>query len=82
MAGAKLCDLPVDERFLEDKRIDFEASLAKGLADLAIKDTFNVLACWKDLDDFNRIFWCGQSKLAGQPPTPIRLPGPLPPDPT
>ncbi|XP_064234134.1 polyunsaturated fatty acid lipoxygenase ALOX15 isoform X2 [Aotus nancymaae] len=65
VAGAKLCDLPVDERFLEDKRVDFEASLAKGLADLAIKDSFNILTCWKDLDDFNRIFWCGQSKLAG-----------------
>lgn len=30
MAGAKISDLPVDERFLEDKKIDFEASLAKG----------------------------------------------------
>lgn len=64
MTGAKKEDLPVDERFLEDKRIDFEASLAKGLAELAIKDSLNALACWNDLDDFNRIFWCGQSKLA------------------
>ncbi|XP_012657934.1 arachidonate 15-lipoxygenase-like [Otolemur garnettii] len=64
MTGATICDLPVDERFLEDKRIDFEASLAKGLADLAIKDSLNVLTCWNDLDDFKRIFWCGQSKLA------------------
>lgn len=64
MNGATKEDLPIDERFLEDKRIDFEASLAKGLADLAIKDSLNVLACWNDLDDFNRIFWCGQSKLA------------------
>ncbi|XP_031530823.2 polyunsaturated fatty acid lipoxygenase ALOX15 isoform X1 [Vicugna pacos] len=66
IAGANLRDLPVDERFLEDKRIDFEASLAKGLADLAIKDALNVLTSWNSLDDFNRIFWCGQSKLAGQ----------------
>ncbi|KAM6164555.1 polyunsaturated fatty acid lipoxygenase ALOX15 [Rhynchocyon petersi] len=66
MAGAKLCDLPVDERFLEDKRIDFEASLAKGLTELAVKDSLNVLTCWNDLDDFNRIFWCGKSKLAEQ----------------
>ncbi|EPY84369.1 arachidonate 12-lipoxygenase, 12S-type [Camelus ferus] len=71
IAGAKLRDLPVDERFLEDKRIDFEASLAKGLADLAIKDSLNVLASWNSLDDFNRIFWCGQSKLAGQYPYPV-----------
>ncbi|XP_004684758.1 PREDICTED: arachidonate 15-lipoxygenase [Condylura cristata] len=64
MNGATKEDLPVDERFLEDKRIDFEASLAKGLADLALKDSLNVLTRWDDLDDFNRIFWCGQSKLA------------------
>ncbi|XP_058415905.1 polyunsaturated fatty acid lipoxygenase ALOX15 isoform X3 [Diceros bicornis minor] len=64
VAAAGICDLPVDERFLEDKRIDFEASLAKGLAELAVKDSLNVLTCWNDLDDFNRIFWCGQSKLA------------------
>ncbi|XP_045383113.1 polyunsaturated fatty acid lipoxygenase ALOX15 [Lemur catta] len=66
VAGTKTCDLPVDERFLEDKRIDFEASLAKGLADLAIKDSLNILTRWNDLNDFNRIFWCGQSKLAEQ----------------
>nr|DAZ89670.1 TPA_exp: arachidonate 15-lipoxygenase [Cryptoprocta ferox] len=66
MAGATISDLPVDERFLEDKRLDFEASLAKGLAELAIKDSLNVLTCWDDLEDFNRIFWCGQSKLAEQ----------------
>ncbi|XP_037349848.1 polyunsaturated fatty acid lipoxygenase ALOX15-like [Talpa occidentalis] len=64
MSGATKEDLPVDERFLEDKKIDFEASLAKGLAELAIKDSLNVLAHWNDLDDFKRIFWCGQSKLA------------------
>nr|DAZ89676.1 TPA_exp: arachidonate 15-lipoxygenase [Paradoxurus hermaphroditus] len=64
MTGATISDLPVDERFLEDKRLDFEASLAKGLADLAIKDSLNALTCWKELEDFNRIFWCGQSKLA------------------
>ncbi|XP_055971114.1 polyunsaturated fatty acid lipoxygenase ALOX15-like [Sorex fumeus] len=66
MTGAKKEDLPIDERFLEDKKIDFEASLVKGLADLAVKDSLNALACWDDLDDFNRIFWCGQSKLAVQ----------------
>ncbi|XP_015424729.1 PREDICTED: arachidonate 15-lipoxygenase, partial [Myotis davidii] len=64
VAAANLCDLPPDERFLEDKKSDFETSLAKGLAKLAIKDSLNVLACWNDLDDFNRIFWCDHSKLA------------------
>lgn len=64
IAATNLGDLPLNERFLEDKRVDFEASLAKGLADLAIKDSLNILAPWRNLDDFNRIFWCGQSKLA------------------
>ncbi|XP_066119004.1 polyunsaturated fatty acid lipoxygenase ALOX15-like [Saccopteryx bilineata] len=64
VAAASISDLPLDERFLEDKKIDFEASLAKGLADLAVKVSLNILACWKELDDFSRIFWCGQSKLA------------------
>ncbi|XP_066219388.1 polyunsaturated fatty acid lipoxygenase ALOX15 [Saccopteryx leptura] len=66
VAAASISDLPIDERFLEDKKIDFEASLAKGLAELAVKDSLNILACWKELDDFSRIFWCGQSKLAGK----------------
>lgn len=30
IAAANLDDLPLNERFLEDKRVDFEASLAKG----------------------------------------------------
>ncbi|KAM9208767.1 LOW QUALITY PROTEIN: polyunsaturated fatty acid lipoxygenase ALOX15-like [Dugong dugon] len=64
VAGNKLCDLPADERFLEDKRIDFETSPAKGLADLAVKASLNVPTCWEDLDDFSQIFWSGQSKLA------------------
>ncbi|XP_066219386.1 polyunsaturated fatty acid lipoxygenase ALOX15-like [Saccopteryx leptura] len=64
VAAASISDLPLDERFLEDKKIDFEASLAKGLAELAVKVSLNILACWKELDDFSRIFWCGQSKLA------------------
>ncbi|XP_068919252.1 polyunsaturated fatty acid lipoxygenase ALOX15-like [Petaurus breviceps papuanus] len=64
VSGATLSDLPLDERFHEDKRIDFECSLAKGLKDLAIKDTLNILSSWKSLEDFNRIFWPGQSKLA------------------
>ncbi|CAK6437768.1 unnamed protein product [Pipistrellus nathusii] len=64
VAATNLCDLPQDERFLEDKRIDFESSLAKGLAKLAVKDSLNVLVRWDDLDDFNRIFYCDHSKLA------------------
>uniref|UniRef100_F6U3I6 Arachidonate 15-lipoxygenase n=1 Tax=Monodelphis domestica TaxID=13616 RepID=F6U3I6_MONDO len=64
VSGAALSDLPLDERFHEEKRLDFECSLAKGLKDLAIKDTLNILSSWKTLEDYNRIFWCGQSKLA------------------
>ncbi|XP_043855258.1 LOW QUALITY PROTEIN: polyunsaturated fatty acid lipoxygenase ALOX15-like [Dromiciops gliroides] len=64
VSGTTLSDLPLDERFHEEKRIDFECSLAKGLKDLAVKDALNVLSCWKSLEDFDRIFWSGQSKLA------------------
>lgn len=64
VAGTSLCDLPADERFLENKRVDFEASLAMGLADMAVKRSVNILSNWNDVDDFNRIFWCGYSKLA------------------
>ncbi|XP_045442555.1 polyunsaturated fatty acid lipoxygenase ALOX15 [Pipistrellus kuhlii] len=64
VAADNLDDLPQDERFLEDKRIDFESSLAKGLAKIAVKDSLNVLVPWNDLDDFNRIFWYDHSKLA------------------
>uniref|UniRef100_A0A4X2K148 Arachidonate 15-lipoxygenase n=1 Tax=Vombatus ursinus TaxID=29139 RepID=A0A4X2K148_VOMUR len=53
-----------NSEFHEDKRIDFECSLAKGLKDLAIKDTLNILSSWKSLEDFNQIFWPGQSRLA------------------
>lgn len=31
----------------------------------SIKDSSNILTSWNSLDDFNRVFWCGQSKLAG-----------------
>ncbi|KAM4824594.1 polyunsaturated fatty acid lipoxygenase ALOX15 [Urocitellus parryii] len=64
VAGTSLSDLPEDERFLENKRVDFEASLAVGLADLAVKRSANILSNWNDVDDYNRIFWCGHSKLA------------------
>ncbi|XP_054565264.1 polyunsaturated fatty acid lipoxygenase ALOX15-like [Eptesicus fuscus] len=66
VAAANLDDLPQDERFLEDKRIDFEASLAVGLAKLVVKESLNVLVRWHDLDDFNRIFWYDHSKLAAK----------------
>ncbi|KAM5273710.1 LOW QUALITY PROTEIN: polyunsaturated fatty acid lipoxygenase ALOX15-like [Ctenodactylus gundi] len=64
VAGTSLCDLPADQRFLEDKKFDFDASLATQITDLAVKRSINVLTRWDDLDDFKRIFWCGHSKLA------------------
>ncbi|XP_070249901.1 polyunsaturated fatty acid lipoxygenase ALOX15-like [Myotis yumanensis] len=64
VAAANLGDLPPDERFLEDKRFDFEISQFKGMASLVMKDSLNFLACWNDLDDFKRIVWCDHSELA------------------
>ncbi|XP_054431605.1 polyunsaturated fatty acid lipoxygenase ALOX15 [Pteronotus mesoamericanus] len=66
VAAASLSDLPVDERFLGDKRCDYETSVAKGIAEVAVKDSLNVLVKWNDLDDFDRVFWCGRSKLSVQ----------------
>ncbi|MBZ3884836.1 Arachidonate 15-lipoxygenase [Sciurus carolinensis] len=64
VTGTSLSGLPANEPFLENKRVDFEASLAMGLTDQAVKRSVNILSNWNDVDDFNWIFWCGYSKLA------------------
>ncbi|KAK1331578.1 hypothetical protein QTO34_009535 [Cnephaeus nilssonii] len=73
VAAANLDDLPQDERFLEDKKIDFETSLAKGLTfkcftypylkvgQISCQRLCKCSSRWNDLDDFNRIFWYDHS---------------------
>uniref|UniRef100_M3ZBM2 Lipoxygenase domain-containing protein n=1 Tax=Nomascus leucogenys TaxID=61853 RepID=M3ZBM2_NOMLE len=55
-----------DEQFLEDKDLDFNVSLAKGLKDLAIKGTLDFTNCVKRLEDFKKIFPRGKTALAEQ----------------
>ncbi|EAW90283.1 hCG1818423, isoform CRA_b [Homo sapiens] len=64
IAGNRQPDLPRDERFLEDKDLDFNVSLAKGLKDLAIKGTLDFINCVKRLEDFKKIFPHGKTVLA------------------
>lgn len=64
VAATSLSDLPVDERFREDKRVEFEASRVWGKADVLFNFPINSLTSWKDLDDFTWVFKLGRTKLA------------------
>ncbi|KAL1779463.1 arachidonate 15-lipoxygenase [Sigmodon hispidus] len=64
VAATSLSDLPVDERFREDKKVEFEASQALGKIDVLINFPINTVTCWKDLDDFNWVFKGGYTKMA------------------
>ncbi|XP_028725401.1 polyunsaturated fatty acid lipoxygenase ALOX15 [Peromyscus leucopus] len=66
VAATSLSDLPVDERFREDKRFEFEASQVLGKTDVLFNFPLNTLTCWKDLDDFKWVFKTGHTKLAEQ----------------
>nr|DAZ89673.1 TPA_exp: arachidonate 15-lipoxygenase [Rhizomys pruinosus] len=66
VAGTGLSDLPVDERFREDKQVEFDTSLAVGTVDAVVSFPLNAVACWSKLDDFNWVFKRGHTKLAGR----------------
>ncbi|KAM4843355.1 polyunsaturated fatty acid lipoxygenase ALOX15-like [Thomomys bottae] len=66
VAGKKLSDLPTDERFLEDKLMEFETSLAVGLGRFIFKLPKNVMTSWSDPDDFDSVFKQSYGKLAGR----------------
>ncbi|XP_001365783.1 polyunsaturated fatty acid lipoxygenase ALOX12-like [Monodelphis domestica] len=57
-------DLPLDVRFHEDKKIDFDGALAAGEMEVVLKRVSNFLSSWKSLEDFDQIFWGHQSTLA------------------
>ncbi|KAG8506230.1 LOW QUALITY PROTEIN: Arachidonate 12-lipoxygenase, 12S-type [Galemys pyrenaicus] len=63
-------DLPRNERFREDKELDFSLSLAKVLKDLAIKGTLDITKSVSHLEDFKRIFPQGKTAVAGELPQP------------
>ncbi|XP_011813839.1 PREDICTED: arachidonate 12-lipoxygenase, epidermal-type-like [Colobus angolensis palliatus] len=64
IAGNRQLDLPRDERFLEDKDLDFSVSLAKAWKDMTIKGTLDIINCVKGLEDFKKIFPRGKTALA------------------
>ncbi|XP_051023832.1 polyunsaturated fatty acid lipoxygenase ALOX15 [Acomys russatus] len=64
VAANSLSDLPIDQRFREDKRIEFEASMALGKMDVVLNFAGNLVTCWKTLDDFKWVFKSGYTKLA------------------
>ncbi|XP_012868494.1 PREDICTED: arachidonate 15-lipoxygenase-like [Dipodomys ordii] len=64
MVGKCLSDLPADERFLEDKLMEFETSLVVGLASFVVKLPINALTHWTHPDDFDCVFKSSYGKLA------------------
>ncbi|XP_036622736.1 polyunsaturated fatty acid lipoxygenase ALOX12-like isoform X1 [Trichosurus vulpecula] len=57
-------DLPLDVRFHEEKKIDFEGTRAAGMIDIALKRLYTLLSSWNSLEDFDQIFWGNKSALA------------------
>uniref|UniRef100_A0A8C6WCG0 Arachidonate lipoxygenase, epidermal n=1 Tax=Nannospalax galili TaxID=1026970 RepID=A0A8C6WCG0_NANGA len=66
IAGNSQWDRPRNERFMEDKDLDFTLSLAKVLKDLAIKGTLDFANPVQRLEDYKKIFPRGKTALAGQ----------------
>uniref|UniRef100_A0A8C0AKF4 Arachidonate 12-lipoxygenase, epidermal-type n=1 Tax=Bos mutus grunniens TaxID=30521 RepID=A0A8C0AKF4_BOSMU len=64
IAGNTQWDLPRNERFLEDKDLDFSLSLAKVLKDLALKGSLDLTNSVRRLEDFNKVFPQGKTPLA------------------
>ncbi|XP_036050652.1 polyunsaturated fatty acid (12S)/(13S)-lipoxygenase, epidermal-type-like [Onychomys torridus] len=66
IAGSTQWDLPRNQRFMEDKDLDFSLALAKVLKDFAIKGTLDFVSRVRNLEDYKRIFPCGKTALAGR----------------
>ncbi|XP_006899145.1 PREDICTED: arachidonate 12-lipoxygenase, 12S-type [Elephantulus edwardii] len=57
-------DLPLNVRFREEKRLDFEWTLKAGVLEIALKHVYTFLNTWSHLEDFKQIFWGQKSALA------------------
>ncbi|EGV93925.1 Arachidonate 12-lipoxygenase, leukocyte-type [Cricetulus griseus] len=66
VAGSTQWDLPRNQRFMEDKDLDFSLSLAKVLKEFAIKGTLDFISCVQKLEDYQKIFPHGATALAGR----------------
>ncbi|KAL1778424.1 arachidonate 12-lipoxygenase, epidermal-type [Sigmodon hispidus] len=66
VAGNTQWDLPRNQRFMEDKDLDFSLSLAKVLKEFAIKGTLDFVSRVQKLEDYQKIFPHGNTALAGR----------------
>ncbi|CAH6786042.1 Alox12 [Phodopus roborovskii] len=57
-------DLPLNMRFHEEKRLDFEWTLKAGVLEMHLKRVYTLLRSWNRLEDFDQIFWGQKSALA------------------
>ncbi|KAL6039568.1 hypothetical protein STEG23_002375 [Scotinomys teguina] len=57
-------DLPLNVRFHEEKRLDFEWTLKAGVLEMGLKRVYALLRSWNHLEDFDQIFWGQKSALA------------------
>ncbi|KAM8999472.1 arachidonate 12-lipoxygenase, 12S-type isoform X1 [Sarcophilus harrisii] len=64
VAAASEKDLPLDARFHEEKKVDFERTRVVGVTEIALKRLYTLLSSWNSLEDFDQIFWGGKSALA------------------
>lgn len=64
IAGSTQWDLPRNQRFMEDKDLDFSLTLAKVLKEFAIKGTLDFVSRVRNLEDYKRTFPCGKTALA------------------
>ncbi|XP_066222335.1 polyunsaturated fatty acid lipoxygenase ALOX12-like [Saccopteryx leptura] len=61
-AGSK-DDLPLNMRFHEAKRLDYEWTLMAGIMEIVFKYVSTLLSSWNKLEDFNQIFWGPKTAL-------------------
>ncbi|XP_004760450.1 polyunsaturated fatty acid (12S)/(13S)-lipoxygenase, epidermal-type-like [Mustela putorius furo] len=64
VVGRTPWDLPRNERFREDKDLDFSFSLARALEGLVLKGALDLTNPVRRLEDFQRLFPCGKTPLA------------------
>ncbi|XP_006105155.1 arachidonate 12-lipoxygenase, 12S-type-like [Myotis lucifugus] len=62
-AGSK-DDLPVNMRFHEKKKLDYEWTVIAGIMEIALKYVYALPRSWNSLEDFDELFWGQKTALA------------------
>ncbi|EPQ14990.1 Arachidonate 12-lipoxygenase, 12S-type [Myotis brandtii] len=62
-AGSK-DDLPVNMRFHEKKKLDYEWTVIAGIMEIALKYVYALPRSWNSLEDFDELFWGQKTTLA------------------